>query len=101
LINSLYELLLIIIECEISPLLFECCLYVGIVQITGVTADVVDSSSRHRSHALIRNGMRIFICFVFLVTYYFLSCCWTTFGFETYYVADVEALVSSFDLKRW
>ena len=34
LINSLYELLLIIIECEISPLLFECCLYVGNVQTT-------------------------------------------------------------------
>jgi len=34
LINSLYELLLIIIECEISPLLFECCLYVGNMQIT-------------------------------------------------------------------
>ena len=30
----LYGLLLIIIECEISPLLFECCLYVGNVQIT-------------------------------------------------------------------
>jgi len=26
--------LLIIIECEISPLLFECCLYVGNMQIT-------------------------------------------------------------------
>jgi len=34
LISSLHELLLIIIECEISPLLFECCLYVGNVQIT-------------------------------------------------------------------
>jgi len=34
LIDSLYELLLIIIECEISPLLFECCLYVGNVQTT-------------------------------------------------------------------
>jgi len=34
LINSLHELLLIIIECEISPLLFECCLYVGNVQIS-------------------------------------------------------------------
>jgi len=29
LINSLHELFLIITECEISPLLFECCLYVG------------------------------------------------------------------------
>jgi len=34
LIYSLYELLLIIIECEISPLLFKCCLYVGNMQIT-------------------------------------------------------------------
>jgi len=34
LINSLHELLLIIIEIEISPVLFECCLYVGNVQIT-------------------------------------------------------------------
>jgi len=29
--------MLIIIECEISPLLFECCLYVGNVQITKIS----------------------------------------------------------------
>jgi len=43
----------------------------------------VDSSRRHRSHALIRNGMGIFMCFVFpCYVFSFISWCWTTFKFE-------------------
>jgi len=74
--------LLIIIECEISPFLFECCLYVGNVQIT---------RSNHWCVLIPRvvlgvmlcyvTGWGILLCFVFLVTYFFISWCWTTFGF--------------------
>jgi len=73
LINSLHELLLIIIECEISPLLFECCLYVGNMQI---------SKSNRRCELIPRVVIGVMLWYVtgwgylcvlfFLVTYFFL-----------------------------
>jgi len=83
LINSLHELLLTIIECEISPFLFECCLYVGNVQKT---------RSNRWCELIPRVVIGVMLWYVtgwgylrvlfFLVTYFLISWCWTTFGFE-------------------
>ena len=68
---SLMNYMLIIIECEISPLLFECCFYVGNVQITRISCwCALTSLVRRLRVALIRNGMGILAMFS-TVAYYF------------------------------
>ena len=69
----LMNYMLIIIECEISPLLFECCLYVGNVQITRSNRWCELIPRVVLGVALIRNGMGIYMLDFPSVMYFLLK----------------------------
>jgi len=104
LINSLYKLLLIIIiECEISPLLFECCLYVGNVQITRSNrwCELIPSVVIGVMLWYVTGWRYLYVLFSLLRITFLSCCCWITFGFKTLICGWCWGLSAEFWLKRW
>jgi len=85
--------MLIIIECEISPLLYECCLYVGNMQITRISCWCELTLSCVVLGSLwYVTGWGYLLCFPLLCIIFEL-CCWT-FWIEIFiWIVYVEAVV--------
>ena len=98
LINYLHELLLIIFECEISPLLFKCYLYVGNAQITRSNR-LCELIPRVVIGVMLWyvTGWRYLYDLFSLLRISFLVDVELLLDLEFHYVVDVEALVPSMD----